>query len=194
MVARRTVAGLGAAALALALGALATCGDPGATAPVVEGEYPLASDIRPYLWNARVSALTPGLSVEPGGSWQATFEVEADLREYNPRHGRFTGLIVALHAQRRHDEDGHYLAGDRTVALTSRFSTTGMPLERFDGWPSLRLLHDRGGSPFEAVARFDLPADQGDLASVHRISGTLDAQLPADAPAGYYEPRLLVYA
>ncbi len=171
---------------------LAACGGPPLDAG--EGEHLLASDIRPYVWTAVVGDLSPGLDAAPGDRWQASFRVDVDLTDLDPRHGEFTGLVVALHAQRRHDEEGHFQAGDRTVAVTSRFSTTGMPLERFDGWPSLRLLHGRGGSPFEAVAEFDLPADAGERARIHSLEGTLRAELPDDTPAGYYEPRLLVYA
>jgi len=188
MVGRRSLPRICAVAAAIAL--FAGCGG---TPPLEagDGEYALASDIRPYTWSAVVREISPGLQLDPGGSWSATFDLEADLRDHDERHGRFTALLVALHAQRRHDEDGHYEAGDRTAALTSRFSTTGMPIERFDGWPALRLVHGRGGSPFEGVARFDLSAD--DVADLHRISGTLEVQLPPDTPEGHYEPRLLVY-
>ena len=193
MVGRGTRRATGLLGFACLLGLLAGCGAGGPAEEAGEGEYPLTSDIRPYAWSARLFDVSPGFSTSPGNTWAVAFEVEADLREYDPRHGRFDGLVVALHAQRRHDEEGHYQAGDRTVALTSRFSTTGMPIERFDGWPALRLLHGRGGSPFEAVARFDLPEAGDGLADRHRVNGTLEVMLPADTPAGYYEPRLLVY-
>ena len=143
----------------------------------------------PFPWEANVPGYASRLTAAPGGSWTLDFAVDVDLSRYEPRYGQFEELIVAVTGDWAHDEDGYYRPGAATFALSSNFTTTGIPIERFDGWPGFRLLGLAEGSPFEAVQRFDI---DGDLARVHHLEGTLTVDLPVDIPVGHYEPRLYV--
>ncbi len=186
-----------AALLALAAAAcphLGCGGDGGGEGPLREGvEATVGCTLEPFTWQADVTGFDPGLEVEPGGVWSVDFELEVDLERYQARYGRFTEIVVAVLGELRYDEEGYYRSGSSTFALSSNLTTTGAPIERFDGWPHLRLLHGKDGSPFEGVVRFPLPGE-GDLDRIHTFSGRVTAELPPDTPAGTYEPRLYVLA
>ena len=188
---RRTQAPL-LVALLLATALLSSCADDRAVqnhflAP--DGDvYRLATTLLPFTWSAEVREV--GLDATPGGSWTCDVDAVVDLSRHEHRYGRFTELILAVQGERRHDADGTWRPGFGTIAATSTFTTGGMPVERFDGWPTLTLLHGRDGSPLEAVHVLPLPDD---VRREHRISATLTVELPPDTPVGWYEPRLLVF-
>jgi len=130
-----------------------------------------------------------GLNAKPGGSWEIGYDLEVDLLAWEARQGEFEELVVAVQAWRTHDEEGTWQPGMTSLAVTSRLSTVGGPVERFSGWPTIALLHGRDGSPFEAVSHHAL---EGATAAKHRLEGKLTVTLPADCPPGWYEPRVLV--
>jgi len=147
--------------------------------------------IEPFHWAVGVSKISPGLSIAPGDTWGFDFEVEVDLRRYEAKQGKFTHLIVALRGERRYDREGFYRSGASTFALSSNFTTTGIPVERYDGWPRFKLLHGKDGSPFEAVKSFALDAGEP-TAKVHHLAGHLDVRVPVDVPQGHYDPCVYV--
>ncbi len=147
---------------------------------------------RPFPWRVRVPDAGEHLSAEPGGSWSVGYELEVDLLDHEERYGRFTHLVVGVHGEWRHDADGWYRPGAVTFALSANFTSTGVPVERWDGWPRFRSLHGKEGSPFEAVEEVELPADG--IAREHLLRGRLEVQLPPDTPVGWYEPRIFVLA
>ena len=146
----------------------------------------------PFPWALAVNAIRPGLAVNPGRSWSLAYDLEVDLRNHGRRYGRFTQLILAAQGLLRHDAGGYYKAGTSSLVLSSNFTTTGIPVERFDGWPELALLHGKNGSPFEGVKTFPLP--RGELDRRHRFKGRLSVRLPASLARGHYQVRLMVYA
>ena len=148
--------------------------------------------VPPFLWTAQISRLKPALTATRGGPWSVDFKVEVDLTRYQPRYGKFTQVIVAVRGERRYDKQGFYRSGSSTLALSSNFTTTGMPVERFTGWPRLKSLHGREGSPFEATRSFQLPS-QDRLAAKHHVSGRLQLTVPKDLSEGYWEPMLYVF-
>ncbi len=145
-----------------------------------------------FPWKVMVHDVASRLEARPGASWQISFDLEVDLRAHLPRHGRFKGLILAVFGDWRHDKDGQYRSGASNYALSTNFTTTGVPVQSFDHWPSLRLIHGKNGSPFEGLARFDLP--RGSTARRHRFKGKLTVKVPADIPVGHYEPYLALLA
>jgi hypothetical protein len=149
---------------------------------------------RPFPWRVRVPDAGEHLRAEPGGGWSIGYELEVDLAEWEERYGRFTHLVVGVHGEWRHDEQGWYRPGAVTFAVSSNFTSTGVPVERWDGWPRFRMLHGKEGSPFEGIEEFDLPGEPDGLAREHRFEGRLTVDLPPDTPVGWYEPRIFVLA
>ena len=142
-----------------------------------------------FPWVAAVEHERSQLTAEPGETWSVDFALDVDLSAYVPEMGEFEQIILAVFAERRYDEEGTYRAGTFDFALSSTFTTTGVPIEIRDQWPSLRLVHKKNGSPFEGVTSFEL-ADGGDLARVHRFEGRVEVAVPPDIAPGYWEPRL----
>ena len=175
----------------LSLLLLAAACDLGPTTTVEEDRLQANWPVAPFPFRASVPGLSTRLTAKPGGTWSAPIELEVDLRRHRAQHGRFTHIIAAVSGEWRYDKEGSYRAGPSTYALSSNFTTAGVPIERFDGRPGFRLLGAKEGSPFEAVVSFPLPAEPGGR---HTFSATLTAKLPADTPPGYYEPRLYVLA
>jgi hypothetical protein len=172
------------------LGAFTGCADSQQS-----GERPgsvvLSSTMKPFPWTIDLTNVEPGLNLNPGDEWSLDFDANVDLRRFEKKYGEFLEIIVALQCQLRHDEDGFYRQGDHSLVVSSNFTTTGVPVERFDGWPSLRLLRGKDGSPIEAIRSFAIP--NGRIARRHKFSGKLVAKLPADAPVGWYEPRIMAW-
>ena len=159
---------------------------------LVGDEVEISWTVPPFTWTASVSNLQPALSVAPGSPWSVDFDVEVDLSRYAPKYGKFTEVIVGVLGERRYDKEGFYRSGGSTLALSSNFTTTGVPIERFTGWPRFKTLHGREGSPFEASKSFPLPA-QHKLAAKHSFKGRLTTKVPADLADGFYEPLFYVF-
>ncbi|MCZ7582612.1 MAG: hypothetical protein M5R36_04345 [Deltaproteobacteria bacterium] len=145
----------------------------------------------PFPWTVRVKDMPQGLVAEPGGHWQLKFDADVDLSRHDERYGVFTSLVVGVAAELRYDVAGAYRQGASSFAVTARFTTTGMPIERHDGWPRMRLVQGKGGSPFEAIYEYELPTSADRR---HAFSGALDVALPEDTPPGHYEPKIYVFA
>ncbi len=165
---------------------------PGSTlrGDAVVGRWPGA----PFPWEVEVPRVREALAAQPGGVWTIDYEAHVDLRAWDERYGRFEGLVLAVIAEWRHDERGWYRPGAVSFAVASNFSTTGLPVERWDGWPRSTALHGKEGSPFEGVVELPLPDDPEALPAEHHFEGRLTVQLPADTPEGWYEPRVFVLA
>lgn len=146
--------------------------------------------LEPFTWHAVIKDFSPGLYAEPGGEWSFDYDLEVDLRKYESKFGKFSHLIVAVQGDWRHDREGFYRNGPSTFAVSSNFTVTGEPIERFDGWPRLKLLHGKDGSPFEGVQTFEL--DENNPAQKYRFRNTMTVRIPYDAPVGYYEPNFYV--
>ncbi|MCZ7584369.1 MAG: hypothetical protein M5R36_14090 [Deltaproteobacteria bacterium] len=178
-------------ALAAVLAAIAA----GGCVRNASGERPEVIELEslrpPFPWTAAVRFHPAVLAAAPGATWTVEVDATADLRGYREQYGRFTELILAVQAHRRYDERGFYRSGPVSIALSSNFTTTGLPIERFDGWPTLTALHGKDGSPFEAVKAFPL---DGRIATKHKLSAALTVSLPDDTPVGWYEPRIMIFA
>ena len=144
--------------------------------------------VQPLPWEARLTGF--GLTAQPGASWSVDYDLALDLTRWRPEFGRPLEVLVAVTGELRHDTQGWYRSGANTFAVSSEFTTTGIPLERFEGWPRLRALHGHLGSPFEGVAVH--PVDPATVARPHALAGTVTVDLPADTPAGWWEPRVYV--
>ena len=155
------------------------------------GAYAFTSGNPLFPYSLRVSNVSPGLKVDPGKAWSLDYDLRVDLRRLSKRFGAFTQLILAAQGLLRHDAEGYFRTVASTPAVSSTFTTTGIPVERFDGWPDLALLTSKNGSPFEGLATFPL---KGEVAGVHRFQGKLEARLPAHTPPGHYQVRLIVFA
>ena len=162
---------------------------PGGWEPQAGPTFEFGTTLRPFTWEGEVSWVGDGLRAQPGGSWAIDYALDVDLSRHEAKHGAFQQLIVAVQAIRRHDEQGLWQAGMGTIAITDHRSVTGMPIERFNGWPTLLALHGRDGTPFEAVRGHGIHA----IAAVHRLEGQLQVDLPPDTPPGWYEPRVTVW-
>ncbi len=160
-------------------------------APPLGGTMEAYVSPHPFPALVMVEPAVTSWEARPGSTWSLDYEMSVDLRQHEERYGRFTHLIVALSGEQRHDADGRYRAGATSYAVSSNLTTTGMPVERHDGWPRLRILHGKGGTPFEALQEHALP-DGDDLRQHNDFRGTLDVEIPADAPEGWYEPRVLL--
>ncbi len=153
------------------------------------GQVELRSQDSIFPWTAVFSGVESRLTATPGGTWQIDFELEVDLRSRSPFVvGRFEKLLVVLFGERRYDAEGRFRSGASNYALSSNFTTTGVPIQSFDHWPSLRLIHGKNGSPFEGVTTFDLTG-RGDPRR-HRLKGRLSVKVPTDIPRGHYQPHV----
>jgi hypothetical protein len=142
-----------------------------------------------FPWKIAVRDFSSKLSTEPGQTWEFDYELEVDLRRYKVRHGKFIRLIVAVFGALRYDQSGNYRADPSNFALSSNFTTTGIPIHNFDSWPQLRLIHGKNGSPFEGIEYLNFEPDRH-LARRHEFSGGLKVKLPDNTPPGFYEPRM----
>ncbi len=157
----------------------------------VDDPFRFQTTLQPFFWSG--TAWGAPLEASPGERWSLNYALDVDLTRHQPKFGDFTELIVAVFAEMKHDAEGHYRAGMTTVATTHRLTTTGMPIERFNGWPTLRAIHGKDGSPFEAVQVHPLP-DDASRYTVRHVEGKLDVALPSDTPDGWYRPRVIVFA
>ncbi len=148
----------------------------------------------PFPWEVELPRVGESLEAAPGGTWNLEFEARVDLRAYDDRYGAFTGLVLAIIGEHRHDADGWYRPGAVSFAIASNFSTTGIPIERWDGWPRSKALHGKEGSPFEGVVELPLPEGVGAIADEHEFRGEVTVELPPDIPEGWYEPRVFILA
>lgn len=151
--------------------------------------FPMQTTLRPFTWGGQVTWVGDGLNAEPDGHWTLDYDLVADLRQHEEKYGSFETLVVAVQAWRRHDERGIWHPGMTTLAVSSTLSVTGMPIERFNGWPTLTALHGKDGSPFEAVSEHPIT---GSIDAEHALRGQLDVLLPGDTPQGWYQPRVLI--
>jgi len=176
----------GCVALAAALWLLAACADhdaiPDAPGPFDRGLFP---------WSLTPKGDGTPLTAQPGGTWAFDFDLEVDLRQHVPEMGRFRRILLAVYGELRHDARGDYRSSSSDLVLSTRFTTSGVPIAASNMWPSLRLVHGRNGSPFEGLASFELPAD-GDIAAVHELAGRLEVAVPADIPHGWWHPRAVL--
>ncbi len=147
--------------------------------------------LQPFFWSG--TAWGAPLSADPNGTWALNYALDVDLTRHKAKFGEFEELIVAVYAEMKHDADGVYRSGMSTIATTHRMTTTGIPIERFNGWPTLLAIHGKDGTPFEAIQSHRLPADNTRY-TVQHVEGRLEVQLPGDTPIGWYRPRVIVFA
>jgi hypothetical protein len=147
----------------------------------------------PFPWKAVISNFRPSLDMQPGSTWSFDYDVQIDLRQYEKKYGKFTHLILGVLGEWRYDDEGYFRSGSTTFAISSNLTTTGIPIERFDRWPSFRLLQGKNGSPIEAIQSYPLPAGES-TARIHSLQGQMSVPIPADAPLGYYEPTFYILA
>ena len=145
----------------------------------------------PFTWIARIPGYDGRLRAQPGETWRLDFNLKVDLEDHEDRYGKFTHLIVAVQGERQYDETGAYCSGLSSGAVSSNFTTAGVAVEYFDGWPRVSSLHGSHGSPFEGVRSYKLDPAQP-LNRQHSFKGHLDVRLPRDTPQGYYRPRVYV--
>ena len=165
------------------------------TAPPIpiRGPEILKGRLPPFTWTANIIGHENRLQAQPGEKWLLDFDVEVDLRAHEARYGQFTHLIVAVIGERQYDEAGGYCSGLSSNAVSSNFTTTGVAVEYFDGWPRLGKLHGSHGSPFEGFHSFEIDAKQP-LKRLHQLKGSVDVRLPRDTPRGFYRPWVHVLA
>lgn len=154
------------------------------------GEVLTSWTASPFPWTVRLPEPESRLTAEPGGRWELDYRARIDLSQWEPRFGEFEEVIVAVLGEWRHDEEGHYRQGAQAFAVSSNLTTTGIPIERFDGWPRIKALHGKEGSPFEGIAVHRLTPESS--AAVHQLDGHITVNLPGDTPVGWYEPRMHV--
>lgn len=162
--------------------------EPGGWEPQTGPTFEFGTTLRPFTWEGSVTWVGDGLKAQPGGAWTLDYDLTADLSRYQAKYGTFEELIVAVQAVRRHDAEGRWQAGMGTIAITDHTTVTDMPIERFNGWPTLTALHGKDGTPFEGTAAHPVTAYDR-----QRLTGQLQVTLPADTPAGWYEPRVMVW-
>jgi hypothetical protein len=146
-----------------------------------------------FAWTLRVAPAdgTTRLDAAPRGStWSLDASLTIDLSRYDRSMGRFKRLIVAVFAEPRFGADGLYRAATSDDAMSSTFTTTGVPIDTSDHWPGIRLIDGKNGSPIEGIVRFALP--EGDLAKEHRFQGRIDVVVPSDVEEGYWQPLVAV--
>ena len=158
----------------------------------VDGHLAVRWTAPPFTWDATLPDPRNNLQAQPGGTWTLPYEVTVDLsRHADAIHRPFTHVVVGVLGEWRHDEEGYYRPGAVTHALSANTTTTGIGVERWDGWPRFKALHGKDGSPFEGVVEHALP---GGPLGVHTFRGEVTVQLPPDTPTGWYEPRFHVLA
>jgi len=152
----------------------------------------LQSTFSPFPWSFTTKNYHQKLNTSPGATWTLDYQAVIDLQKHETKFGPFTEIIVAIAGYLKHDKEGFWHVGPGTYALSSNFTVTGLPIERFVDWPRLRLLHGRDGSPFEAIERFPLSPDS-DYTKIQHLSGKLTVNIPDEIPEGYYELRVMIF-
>lgn len=144
----------------------------------------LRSEEPVFPWAATLRHNKQRLTATPGGVWSTEFDLRVDLRAHRAVMGQFKRLVVAIFGELRHDARGNYRTGASNYAISSSFTTTGMPIQHYEHWPSLSLIHGKNGSPLEGLTRLDLPVD---VAAMHRLKGKVEVKVPAKIQPGYYQ-------
>ncbi|MDP8223867.1 MAG: hypothetical protein P9L99_10945 [Candidatus Lernaella stagnicola] len=158
---------------------VAGCGgeDAGLTFDVgVEGTF--------YPWSGTVRL--DSLAIEPGAEWVADFDLSADLRRLKDFREYVESVAVVIVGEPVFDAAGTPV-GLTATAVSSVFTTAGIPLSYYEGTLPVRAFGNRRGSPFEGVMEF--PAATGRT----RLRGRMSVPLPADIAPGYYRPHVEIF-
>lgn len=173
----------------LALATAVACQSGKSTSSIYPGD-PSAGPFEHGLfsWHTKVVNYPP-LTAAPGGTWSVEFDLELDLRQHRPEMGRFNRIVAVVYGERTYDESGFYRSNGSDIALSSRYTTVGVPIAAPDLWPDLRLIQGRNSSPFEGSTSFDLPGPDK-VARVHRFHGRINVDVPSDIQPGWWRPRM----
>ncbi|MDP8223857.1 MAG: hypothetical protein P9L99_10895 [Candidatus Lernaella stagnicola] len=141
-----------------------------------------------YPWRGTVRA--DSFEAKPGEEWHADFDIEIDFRRLREYPDVVKGVAVVLVGEQVYDEDG-ITTGLTATALSSRFTSAGVPIAYYEGTLPVRALGNQRGSPFEAATEFR--GDSWTRGGRGRFKGRLSAVLPPDIPPGFYRPHVNVF-
>ena len=151
--------------------------------------FTLGADDCFYPWTGTFKP--SALKAIPGSRWSVEFDIAADMTRLEEYPGQVQGLVVALVGEQVYDKSGRP-TGLSAISISSRFTTSGIPLSYYEGTLPVRALGNRRGSPFEAIKKF--PAGDWAKGGEVRLKGKLVVALPADLPHGYYRPHIEIFA
>ncbi len=143
----------------------------------------------PWKGNVHVS----DFDVRPGGQFVVDFDILAEMGRAEGFYDEIEAMYAVLLGEPVYRTDGRR-TGFTGVALTTRFTAAGVPLEHYNGTAPVSAFGDKRGSPFEAVVRFD--AKDLDVASdpKHtRMKGTWVVDLDGTIPEGWYRPHVELF-
>jgi len=147
--------------------------------------FTMGADDSFYPWTG---TFTPSsLQAKPGDQWYVDFDIVADMSRLKEHPGLIEGLVVVVVGEQVYNAKGGP-TGLSAISISSRFTTSGIPLSYYEGTLPVRALGNRRGSPFEGIKEFPAGpwADGGEA----RLKGRLEAKLPPDMPHGYYRPHV----
>jgi len=141
-----------------------------------------------YPWSAQVQLHS--LDAAPGGSWMADYDITVDFGKLREFPDVVEGLVIALVGEPVFDAQGRS-CGITATAVSSTFTSAGLPISYYEGTLPVRALGNRRGSPFETVEEH--APGKWARGGIAHASGTLSVDLPKDIPPGYYRPHLEIF-
>jgi hypothetical protein len=156
-----------------------------------DGRFHLGMRSVHFPWKGEVRA--SGFDVPRGGEFAVDFDFVADLTKARGFYDEIESMYAVLVGEPVAHADGRP-TGFNGIALATRFTAAGVPLEHYHGTLPVSAFGDGRGSPFEAVAEF--PRDALDVAAdpEHvRLRGRWTVPVHERIPEGWYRPHVELF-
>ena len=143
----------------------------------------------PWKGNVKVS----DFDLQPGGEFIVDFDILAEMGRAEGFYDDIEAMYAVLIGEPVYRQDGQR-SGFTGVALTTRTTAAGVPLEHYNGTAPVTAFGDKRGSPFEAVVEFsaaelNIPADPAHT----RMTGQWRVRMGDDIPPGWYRPHVELF-
>jgi len=143
----------------------------------------------PWKGNVKVS----DFDLQPGGQFVVDFDILAEMGRAEGFFDEIDSMYAVLIGEPVYRQDGRR-SGFTGVALTTRTTAAGIPLEHYNGTAPVSAFGDKRGSPFEAVVEF--PASGLDIAADPdhtRMAGQWVVTMDESIPLGWYRPHVELF-
>jgi hypothetical protein len=144
-----------------------------------------------FPWKGEVRA--GAFDVPVGGTFAVDFDLVAQMGRAEGFYDDIEAMYAVLIGEPIYREDGQR-TGFSGIALTTRFTSAGVPLEHYNGTAPVTAFGDKRGSPFEAVVEF--PKEQlhlGEDPQHTRLSGRWVVPIGEHIPDGWYRPHVELF-
>ncbi len=156
-----------------------------------DGRFHLGQKAVHFPWKGEVRA--SGFDVAAGGQFAVDFDLVLEMGRAEGFYDEIQSLEAVLVGEPIYRDDGQR-TGFTGVALTTRFTAAGIPLEHYNGTAPVQAFGDKRGSPFESVVEFPaadlrLAADPDHV----RLKGRFVVPIGETIPDGWYRPHVELF-